>query len=281
MFDAISENVDFSSLVDVPYVRSLVPFLHDNVNEMHEFSSSYEFCGDEKHVLDICSSHVSPPLMNLNVVDDDDDDEYMLNCEPSALTSSPHATCEIMNPSFIEFDDKGVMEDDKVEALSEITHVDDVFLMEEEGVDIGESFLDSCDVNPFDDKPCWDEHIEDSWEAQVDAIEAALNGSGSSYLEFCEFDLSENELVEIEAAFMDEMAKCEEENHGDDTFESVDLAFSSPLFYTPPCLQPFVTHTYGSFEDLNLPPPAHFEKRNDVVRDLASSYGLFLGCLFM
>ncbi|KAH9624794.1 hypothetical protein KSS87_003737 [Heliosperma pusillum] len=156
----------------------------------------------------------------------------------------------------------------KVKPLSDTTTFEDVFSREEECVDFGETLLNSCDANPFDDVPCWDEHVDDSWEAQVDAIEAALNGSGSSsYLEFFELDLSQSELDDIEAAFMDEMTKSEDENHGDDTSKIMDLAICSPLFYPLPSLQPSLTHTYGSFEDLNLPPPAHFEKRNDVVGD--------------
>ncbi|KAH9620599.1 hypothetical protein KSS87_014595 [Heliosperma pusillum] len=164
--------------------------------------------------------------------------------------------------------------DESLEPLNDTTPFEDVFSREEECVDLGDTLLDFCDANHFDSGPCWDEHIEDSWEAQVDAIEAALNGSGSSYLEFCEFELSESELVEIEAALMDEMAKSEKENHGGDTFKIVDLAISSPLFYPLPSLQPSLTHTYDSFEglDLHFSPtsPTHFEKKNDVLSDFRS-----------
>ncbi|KAH9618952.1 hypothetical protein KSS87_023137 [Heliosperma pusillum] len=158
----------------------------------------------------------------------------------------------------------------KVKPLSDTTTFEDVF-SREECVDFGETLLNSCDANPFEDEPCWDEHVDDSWEVQVDAIEAALNGSGnSSFLEFFELDLSESELDDIEAAFMDEMAKSENENHGDDTSKIVDLAISSPLFYSPPSLQSPLTHTCDPFESLDLPPPTYFEKKNDVLSDFTS-----------
>ncbi|KAH9615355.1 hypothetical protein KSS87_023710 [Heliosperma pusillum] len=187
------------------------------------------------------------------------------------VTSDDNVVCE---PSTLDMDVIEKFGVCKVKPLSDISPFDDDFSRGEECMDFDETLLVPCDLNSFDNRPIWDEHIDDSWEAQVDAIEAALNGSGNIYLEFCEFDLSESELVEIEAAFMDEMVKSEKENHGDDTLKNVDLAFSSPLFYSPPYLQSPLTHTYDSFEglDLHFSPtsPTHFEKKDDVLSDFRS-----------